>query len=223
MASMPKIEANVNHDAATAALLAIRDLADQTGGGLTSVDRLAKIAGLAREALAAAEVRGKRQHAICLDDAWTGAPEAVDAMKQQMAAAHATVCCVCGEPSNCAVCDSREGERMELVNGDCWRQFEIAGPKLFFCDQHKRPALRFMLDGSIEAVSDNDCYVVAVARPGEIDLEIGTLKVRAEEAGGLAAFSGTEILVDGKPLRVRSIEIRGSIDELWTAKMEYLP
>lgn len=219
MATMREIEVTVNHDAATAALLAIRDLAEGTGGGLTSADRLAKISALAQEALAT-----KRAHPLpCI--AFT--PEAVEAFKDGLESARKATpnslrsCCVCGEPAYAVVQDQREIEPVRGGFGN-YQRFDYAGPPLRFCKQHFRPELKFMRDGSIELESRE---VVANVKPREIELDIGGLKVAAERGKNGQARGGRAVVsVDGKQLpRVRSVSVQASVDSCWVCRLEFMP
>jgi len=69
--------------------------------------------------------------------------------------------------------------------------------------------------------------VTVQLQPRVIDLEVGTLTVRTKSLSvnhrGYCAGWQTEVLIDGKPIRARSLEIRIAVDEVVSAKLEYFP
>ena len=73
-------------------------------------------------------------------------------------------------------------------------------------------------DRMIPKIGDPYTFVVGKGNPREIDLQIGTLSVRTGPKPHQA-----EILIDGKVMKVRSIVIRGGVDERWVCQLEFLP
>ena len=67
--------------------------------------------------------------------------------------------------------------------------------------------------------------VIGKSEPAEIDMQIGSLVIRAlrHEGKPPSTAVGTTILVDGKPMAVRNIVIRGGVDMAWTCEMEFFP